>query len=143
VCIIHATNGKASLTHCPSLQLPIPHLLLRELIKRKASCNFRFLVYFEPFRQHRSGNGWPCCHFLHIIVIVEQHHLLIGQMVLQTLNGKKLLMHIKLEDAPCGFRCRYITTIEIFLISLASTTFPLVALSFWREISIVARSCLL
>jgi len=36
VCIIHATNGKASLAHCPSLQLPIPHPLPRELIKRKA-----------------------------------------------------------------------------------------------------------
>jgi hypothetical protein len=57
VCIIHATNGKASLAHCPSLQLPIPHPLLRKLIKRKASCSFRFLVCFEPFRQHRSGNG--------------------------------------------------------------------------------------
>jgi hypothetical protein len=38
VCIIHATNGKASLAHCPSLQLSIPHPLIRELIKHKASC---------------------------------------------------------------------------------------------------------
>ncbi len=49
VCIIHATNGKAFLAHCPSLQLPIPHPLLRELIERKALCSFRFLVCFEPF----------------------------------------------------------------------------------------------
>ncbi len=48
-CIIHATNGKAFLVHCPSLQLPIPHPLLRELIERKALCSFQFLVCFEPF----------------------------------------------------------------------------------------------
>jgi hypothetical protein len=35
-------------------------------------------------------------------------------MVLQTLNDRKLLMHIKLEDAPHCFRCRYIATVEIF-----------------------------
>jgi hypothetical protein len=29
-------------------------------------------------------------------------------------NGRKLLMHIKLEDAPRSFQCRYIVTIEIF-----------------------------
>jgi len=56
VCIIHATNGKALFAQCPSLQLPIPHPLLRELIERKASCNFQFLVCFEPFYEHRSGN---------------------------------------------------------------------------------------
>ncbi len=82
--------------------------------KCKVSCNFRFLVCFEPFYEHRSGNGWSCCHFLHIIIIVKQHHLLIGQMVLQTLNNRKLLMHIKLEYAPRCFRCRYIATVEIF-----------------------------
>jgi hypothetical protein len=36
-------------------------------------------------------------------------------MVLQTLNDRKPLMHIKLEDAPHCFRCKYIATIEIFL----------------------------
>jgi len=35
-------------------------------------------------------------------------------MVLQMLNGRKLLMHIKLEDASRCFQCRYIATIEIF-----------------------------
>jgi hypothetical protein len=35
-------------------------------------------------------------------------------MVLQTFNGKKSLMHIKLEDAPHYFQFRYIATIEIF-----------------------------
>jgi hypothetical protein len=29
-------------------------------------------------------------------------------------NNKKLLMHIKLEDAPRCFQCKYIATIEIF-----------------------------
>ncbi len=82
VCIIHATNGKASLAHCPLLQLLIPHPLLKELIKCKALGSFQFLVCFEPFREHRFGNGLPCCHFLHIIISIKQHHLLIGQMVL-------------------------------------------------------------
>ncbi len=107
------TNGKAFFAHYLSLQLLIPHQLLRELIERKASCNFRFLVCFEPFHQHHSRNGWPCSHFLHIIII-EQHHLLIGQMVLQKFNGKKPLMHIKLEDAPRYFWCKYIVIIEVF-----------------------------
>ncbi len=35
-------------------------------------------------------------------------------MVLQTLNGRKPLMHIKLEDAPRYFRCRYIPTVQTF-----------------------------
>jgi hypothetical protein len=35
-------------------------------------------------------------------------------MVLQTFNGRKSLMHIKLEDVPRYFRCKYMATIEIF-----------------------------
>jgi len=35
-------------------------------------------------------------------------------MVLQMLNGKKLLMHIKLEDGPRYFRYRCIVTVKIF-----------------------------
>jgi hypothetical protein len=35
-------------------------------------------------------------------------------MVLQMLNDRKPLMHIKLEDAPRCFRCKYIATIKIF-----------------------------
>jgi len=49
-----------------------------------------------------------------IIVIVKQHHLLVGQMVSQMFNGRKPLMHIELENAPRCFQCRYIVTIKIF-----------------------------